>query len=61
MKLCEGSLNNVEALREVRSDLKLRKETLNLKILDDLSHHIYHRYTPDILALQKQGKLYLNN
>ncbi|XP_043286055.1 exocyst complex component 4 isoform X2 [Venturia canescens] len=50
----DGSLEGVEALREVRMELEAKKQQLHMKLLEELSRHLYHENTREIF-LKRQG------
>ncbi|XP_046385414.1 exocyst complex component 4 [Ischnura elegans] len=51
----EGTLARVEALREVRVDLKAKKEQLNQKLMAELSRYLYIQTSQEALNLRRQG------
>ncbi|PNF38735.1 Exocyst complex component 4 [Cryptotermes secundus] len=53
--LGEGSLEGVEALREVRTDLQTKKQKLHSRLLTELTSHLYIVSTHDVVALRRQG------
>ncbi|KAK7863550.1 hypothetical protein R5R35_011175 [Gryllus longicercus] len=55
LTLGEGGLEGVEALREVRADLQSKKQQLHMKLMEELSHHIYTHSTQEVLSLCRQG------
>nr|CAD7403523.1 unnamed protein product [Timema cristinae] len=55
LSLGEGSLEGVEALREVRVELQMKKQQLHTKLMQELSHHLYVQSTQEIVALRRQG------
>lgn len=55
LSLGDGSLEKVEALRELRSELQVKKQQLHIKLLEELSHLLYVESTQDVLALRRQG------
>ncbi|XP_063222641.1 exocyst complex component 4 [Bacillus rossius redtenbacheri] len=55
LTLGDGSLEGVDALREVRSDLQAKKQQLHVKLMEELTCHLYVRSTQEVLALQRQG------
>ncbi|XP_069698515.1 exocyst complex component 4 isoform X1 [Periplaneta americana] len=55
LSLGEGSLEGVEALREVRTDLQAKKQQLHTQLLAELTRHLYIVSTQDVLALRRQG------
>ena len=55
LTLGDGSLEKVEALRELRAELQIKKQQLHIKLLEELSHHLYVESTQDVLALRRQG------
>uniref|UniRef100_A0A8D8V530 Exocyst complex component Sec8 n=2 Tax=Cacopsylla melanoneura TaxID=428564 RepID=A0A8D8V530_9HEMI len=55
---CEGSLSQVEALKQLRNELQNKKQQLHTCLTQDLSRHIYLVSTQDILpSLRRQGSL----
>ncbi|XP_015592198.1 exocyst complex component 4 isoform X2 [Cephus cinctus] len=52
--LGEGPLEGVEALREVRTELETKKQQLHVKLLEELSKHLYIESTREIL-LRRHG------
>ncbi|KAL1451872.1 hypothetical protein WDU94_006208 [Cyamophila willieti] len=55
---CEGSLNQVEALKQLRNELQNKKQQLHACLTQDLARHIYFVSTQDILpSLRRQGSL----
>lgn len=55
LSLGEGSLEGVEALREVRTDLQTKKQQLHSQLLAELTQHLYIVSTQDVVALRRQG------
>lgn len=55
LSLGDGSLEKVEALRDLRTELQAKKQQLHVKLLEELSHHLYVESTQDVLALRRQG------
>ncbi|XP_071448510.1 exocyst complex component 4 [Hetaerina americana] len=51
----EGTLQGVEALREVRAELKTKKEHLHQKLMGELSRHLYVQTSQEALNLRRQG------
>lgn len=50
----EGVLEDVEALREVRSELEVKKQQLNTTLLEELSKNLYYDSTRET-SLQRHG------
>lgn len=55
LTLGDGSLEKVEALRELRAELQTKKQQLHIKLLEELSHLVYVESTQEVLALRRQG------
>lgn len=55
LSLGDGSLEKVEALRDLRTELQAKKQQLHVKLLEELSHHLYVESTQEVLALRRQG------
>lgn len=52
----EGGLSNVDALREVRTELLMKKDSLYEIIIDEFHKHLYVRSTAEILKrFRRQG------
>lgn len=54
LSLGDGTLEGVEALREVRTELEAKEQQLHEKLLEELSKHLYVESTREIL-LRRQG------
>ncbi|XP_015108792.1 exocyst complex component 4 [Diachasma alloeum] len=54
LSMGDGSLEGVEALREVRLELETKKQQLQQKLLEELSRHLYLETTREVL-LRRQG------
>ena len=54
LSMGDGILEGVEALREVRTELETKKQNLRLKLLEELSKHLYLETTRDTF-LKRQG------
>ncbi|XP_021936020.1 exocyst complex component 4 isoform X2 [Zootermopsis nevadensis] len=55
LSLGDGSLEGVEALREVRTELQAKKQQLHSRLLAELTRHLYIVSTQDVVALRRQG------
>ena len=55
LDLLKGTLKDVEALGEVRSELETRKSQLYSRLMEDLTAQIYVESTWDVLQLQRVG------
>lgn len=55
LTLGDGSLEKVEALRELRGELQAKKQLLHIKLLEELSQLLYVESTQEVLALRRQG------
>ncbi|XP_046430735.1 exocyst complex component 4 isoform X1 [Neodiprion virginianus] len=54
LSLGDGTLEGVEALREVRTELEAKEQQLHVKLLEELSKHLYIESTREVL-LKRQG------
>ncbi|XP_034951253.1 exocyst complex component 4 [Chelonus insularis] len=50
----DGSLEGVEALRELKMELEMKKQQLKQKLLEELNRHLYVETTREVL-LKRQG------
>ncbi|XP_022257470.1 exocyst complex component 4-like [Limulus polyphemus] len=56
VSLLEGSLEGVDALKEVKSELLSKKEQMHEILLEDLHKHLYQRSTTEVLRrFKRQG------
>ena len=55
LDLLKGTLKDVEALGEVRTELENRKSQLYTRLMEDLTAQIYVESTWDVLQLQRVG------
>jgi len=55
LKLLSGTLKDVEALAEVRTELEARQAQLYTRLLEDLTGQLYEEATWDVLQLQRAG------
>ncbi|KAH0550385.1 exocyst complex component 4 [Cotesia glomerata] len=54
LSMGDGSLEGVEALREVKTELEAKKQQLQSKLLEELTRHLYVETTREVL-LKRQG------
>lgn len=54
LSMGEGVLEGVEALREVKTELEVKKQLLNSTLLEELSKNLYYDSTLEA-PLQRQG------
>lgn len=54
LSMGDGSLEGVEALREVRMELETKKQQLQQKLLEELTRHLYLETTREVV-LKRQG------
>ena len=55
LELLKGTLKDVEALNEVKTELENRKTHLYNRLMEDLTSQIYEESTWDVLQLQRVG------
>lgn len=53
--LGNSSLQGVEGIRELSSELEQKKQQLHVKLLQELRNHLYVRTSQEALALRRQG------
>lgn len=55
MSLGKSTLDGVEGLRELATELETKKKQLHIKLLDELSRHLYVRSSQEAFQLRRQG------